>query len=57
MNKTSTRSSIPSQSTHTGNTLREVIPGMQEVKMLIRYSQALQVIQNNNFPTCYLVLN
>ena len=32
-------------------------PGSQSVKMLIRYSQALQVIHCNDFKTCYIVLN
>jgi hypothetical protein len=32
-------------------------PGPQAVKMLISYSKALQVIQCNDFKTCYIVLN
>ena len=35
----------------------DVIPGQRAVKMLISYSQALQVIHCNDFKTCYIVLN
>ena len=34
-----------------------LVPGPQAVKMLISYSQALQVIHCNDFKTCYIVLN
>jgi hypothetical protein len=35
----------------------ESAPGAQAVKMLISYSQALQVIHCSDFKTCYIVLN
>ena len=40
-----------------GKKNRELVPGPQAVKMLISYSQALQVFQCSDFKTCYIVLN
>jgi len=37
--------------------LGDFTPGPQAVKMLISYSRALQVIECNNFTTCFIVLN
>jgi|APIni6443716594_1056825.scaffolds.fasta_scaffold1153475_1 hypothetical protein len=37
--------------------VEHLAPGPQAVKMLISYSQALQVIHCNDFKTCYIVLN
>jgi len=35
----------------------DLIPGPQAVKMLMSYSRALQVIDCNDFKTCFIVLN
>jgi len=52
-------STLLNDSSLTANQKRNGVltPGPQAVKMLISYSQALQVIQCNDFKTCYLVLN
>lgn len=56
MNKTFTQSIIASQNaSHIVST--EAVPSLMAVKMLIRYSQALQVIRFKDFTTCYLLLN
>jgi len=56
MIRISTLSNLPSQ-TADKNRKGDLTPGTQAVKMLISYSNALQVIHCSDFATCYIVLN
>jgi len=56
MIRISTLSNLSSQ-TAEKNKNGDLIPGTQAVKMLISYSNALQVLHCSDFKTCYIVLN